>query len=222
MAYLPRDTDTGDAKFMNCPHFDPSQPTSHTTLIGGEEASLWTVHMMIFSSQPTSHTTMTGGGDAKFMHELSTLWPITAQRWWGGGAISWTVHTLTHHSLPPAQQWEEEKMPSSCMNCPHSDPSWPTSHTTLTGGEPKFVNCPHMSCWPLLVSSWPSVASAIFSLIITSSRPLAVAGISREVKFNTKKAGFNIHGSLFCSFFIILYVNCFGRTMLYMCIEYHI
>ena len=24
------------------------------------------------------------------------------------------------------------------------------------------------------------------------------------------------------TFFIILYVNCFGRTMLYMCIEYHI
>ena len=24
------------------------------------------------------------------------------------------------------------------------------------------------------------------------------------------------------SFLIILYVNCFGRTMLYMCIEYHI
>ena len=23
-------------------------------------------------------------------------------------------------------------------------------------------------------------------------------------------------------FYIILYVNCFGRTMLYMCIEYHI
>ena len=27
---------------------------------------------------------------------------------------------------------------------------------------------------------------------------------------------------LFCFCFIILYVNCFGRTMLYMCIEYHI
>ena len=25
-----------------------------------------------------------------------------------------------------------------------------------------------------------------------------------------------------CCFCIILYVNCFGRTMLYMCIEYHI
>ena len=24
------------------------------------------------------------------------------------------------------------------------------------------------------------------------------------------------------NFLIILYVNCFGRTMLYMCIEYHI
>ena len=28
--------------------------------------------------------------------------------------------------------------------------------------------------------------------------------------------------SAFFSFRIILYVNCFGRTVLYMCIEYHI
>ena len=31
--------------------------------------------------------------------------------------------------------------------------------------------------------------------------------------------------STFCCFnifFIILYINCFGRTVLYMCIEYHI
>ena len=27
---------------------------------------------------------------------------------------------------------------------------------------------------------------------------------------------------LYIYIFIILYVNCFGRTMLYMCIEYHI
>ena len=27
---------------------------------------------------------------------------------------------------------------------------------------------------------------------------------------------------LFSSSFLILYVNCFGRTVLYMCIEYHI
>ena len=28
--------------------------------------------------------------------------------------------------------------------------------------------------------------------------------------------------SILFYFFIILYVNCFGRTMLYMCIEYHV
>ena len=36
---------------------------------------------------------------------------------------------------------------------------------------------------------------------------------------------FSSSSSLFFFFFffcIILYVNCFGRTMLYMCIEYHI
>ena len=192
---------------MNCPHSDPSWPTSHVTDAdgggggGGGGVGGKVVNCPHFNpSQPTSSTTVTGGGDAKFMHELSTLWPIMAYlprdvTLMGGvggggewGARLWTVHTLTHHSLPPAQQWQEEEMPSSCMNCPHSDPSWLTSHTTLTGGEPKFVNSPHMSCCPLLVSSWPSVVSAIFSLIITSSLPLAVAGISREVRSTHTKS----------------------------------
>ena len=31
-----------------------------------------------------------------------------------------------------------------------------------------------------------------------------------------------VHVLVFVLFCIILYVNCFGRTMLYMCIEYHI
>ena len=31
-----------------------------------------------------------------------------------------------------------------------------------------------------------------------------------------------VYSAFYFLFFIILYVNCFGRTMLYMCIEYHI
>ena len=123
MAYLPCDTDTEDAKFMNCPH--PSQPFSHTMLMRG---------------------------DAKFMHELSTLWPITAFLPHNADArrckvYAWTVHTLTHHSLSPTQCWCKE-MQSLCMNCPHSDPSQPTSHTMLMRGDAKFMH-ELSTLWPI-------------------------------------------------------------------------
>ena len=32
----------------------------------------------------------------------------------------------------------------------------------------------------------------------------------------------HVLGVKYLLFFVTLYVNCFGRTMLYMCIEYHI
>ena len=113
---------------MNYPLFDPSWPTSHVTLTQRMPSS-WTVHILTHHSlsttqcwceemqslcmncphsdpsQPTSHT-MLMRGDAKFMHELSTLWPITAHLPHNADArrckvYAWTVHTLTHHSPPP-------------------------------------------------------------------------------------------------------------------------
>ena len=175
---------------MNCPHFDPSWPTSHVTLtltLTGDDAKFMNCQHF-HSSQPTSNTMLTVGGDAKFMHELSTLWPVMAhlpcdtdadtdRGWCQVHELStlslitaylqhnadsrrrcqvhaWTVHTLTHHGLPLTWRWWEGwgggGVGGKVVNCPHFNPSQPTSSTTVTGGgDAKFMH-ELSTLWPIM------------------------------------------------------------------------
>ena len=74
----------------------------------GGTPSSWTIHCLTHHGLPPMWHWHRGCQ----VHELSTLWPITAFLPHNADVrrckvYSWTVHTLTHHSLPPTylQHW---------------------------------------------------------------------------------------------------------------------